>query len=167
MSRTLNAAGGIIVLIFASCTSIIGEEQLQATIEAAVNTAVAAIDTPAPAPAITPNVRPLTKADLKEAVAAALLDVTGGNAPTPTPTRTPPTQIPSTQTPTETPTPQLPEPTVAAKPPTATSTPTPTPEAIITSFRPGNLMELRQFMLEMINTERTDRGLSPVLLGDN
>lgn len=28
-------------------------------------------------------------------------------------------------------------------------------------------MDLRQFMLDMINTERTDRGLSPVLLGDN
>ncbi len=94
--------------------------------------------------------------------------------PTSTPTHTPtpePTEIP-TQTATPTPEPTLtptPEPTSAptpastptSVPPTATNTPTP---EVSPNLRH---IEEKQYMLELINSERLKAGLQPVVLGDN
>lgn len=77
------------------------------------------------------------------------------STPTPRPTATP-TRRP-TFTPRPTPTPR---PTVAPTP-----RPTPTP-----AYRPptaAELQELKQLMLELVNTERERRGAPPVRLGDN
>lgn len=146
-----------------ACASVIGESELQATIEAAVETAVATVDTPIPLPTSTPDTNLYTRTDLDNAVAAAILELRRNETPTPTPpartaTRTP---IPPTKIPTPTPKPIKPTPSPAA------NTATPVPIVLNTSVRPDNLVELRQFMLDMINKERVNRGIPPVLLGDN
>gem|GEM_PF-967177 len=65
------------------------------------------------------------------------------------------------ETPTVT-TPLTPVPTVSPLPPTS-----PTPNVTITASIIPKLQELAQYMLELINKDRRDNGLSPVVLGSN
>lgn len=94
---------------------------------------------------------------------------------TPTPT-TVPTKIPTptaTAVPTETLTPTAtPTPTETLTPtstPTPTVTPTPTATATPTPTVVPNLrhLELKQYMLVLINDHRAEAGLAPLVLGDN
>ena len=86
--------------------------------------------------------------------AIQVLTVTPDSAPVPTATARPrPTPIPPTATP-------LPPTPI---PPTATPLPTPTP----TPSGEDRLTQLRQYALGLINKDRADHGLPPVILGSN
>lgn len=90
--------------------------------------------------------------------AAATVESTATPAPTPVPTRTPrpsPTPVPPTATPVP--------PTATPIPPTATPRPSPTP----TPSAEARLAQLRQYALGLINKDRADHGLPPVVLGTN
>ena len=79
-------------------------------------------------------------------------------SPTPTPT---PTSAPTpTRTPTPTPAP-APPPT-----PIATPAPTPAPTPVPTST-PTPLEELREYALQLINIDRANHGVAPVVMGTN
>ena len=137
-----------------------------------------ATNTPTATPTITPTYTP---------VPTATPTPTPTNTPTPTPTSTPtPTNTPTpTLTPTHTPIPTVtpthtPAPTATLTPtptntptPTPTSTPTatpthtptPTPTAVV---RPSERhIEMKRYMLDLINDERARAGVDPVVLGDN
>ena len=83
--------------------------------------------------------------------------------PTPIPTSTPRAPTP-TPTPTPAPTPTL-TPTPTLRPPTATPTVMPTPTPVPDPDL--RYLEEKQYMLELINSERKRAGLGTVTLGDN
>ena len=94
------------------------------------------------------------------------LDPTATPVPsTPTPTLTPlPTPIPSTPTPTLTP---LPTPIPSTPTPTLTPLPTSTVTPKPTSTATPIPLEIKQHMVDVVNTARRDVGLEPLLLGTN
>ena len=100
---------------------------------------------PTPTPAPQPNLQPEIDKAIEEALAT----------PTPSPT--------ATLTPSASPTP------VATPTPTATSPPTatPTPTALPADHPSQRHLELKRFMLDLINAARAEAGLGPVVLGRN
>ena len=100
------------------------------------------IPTLTPTPWLSPTITPTPSLTNTPTITPTL---TPTNTPTPTPTNTP--TITPTLTPTNT--------------PTITPTPTPVP--------PPNLrhIDLKEYMLELINAERERAGANPVVLGDN
>lgn len=155
------------VLAFAGCapnpaardmdTQAAIADAVAATIAAQQTAADAAAPTLAPPPTpisiATPTVAPTP--NVAATISAQLTLIAPTVAPTAVPTATP--------RPTATPTPR---PTFTPLP-TATPTrrPTPTP-----AYRPptaGELQELKQLMLELVNAERARHGAPPVRLGDN
>ncbi len=104
----------------------------------------------------------------EEAPAAPIVLTVPTSTPPPVPAPTPipsPSPAPtSTPDPTPMPAPPTVEPTV---PPTAVATLPPSPTVTATVTRDVRLALLRQLALELINNDRGDNGLSPVVLGDN
>ena len=113
-------------------------------------------DTPIPVPTVAPS-------EVGKQNPTSVIGVAQIGTSTSTPTLTSPPAATSSKTPTPAPAPTptiTPTPTLA---PTATSTLVPTP------LPPPQLRHLaeKEYMLTLINEERTKAGLSPVVLGDN
>ena len=165
---------------------------IQATIEAEPSPTPTATNTPTPTPTATPTHTPVptntptltpTATPTYTPVPTDTPTPTPTNTPTPTPTVTPthtPTQTPTatytpTVTPTYTPVPTAtPTPTATNTPtttptstPTATPTHTPTPTPTAVVHPSERHIELKRYMLDLINDERAQAGVDPVVLGDN
>ncbi len=123
-------------------------------------------------PTATPSPTPDTQAMVQAAIEATVQSITAADTTaTPSPTPEPVSAVLPTATPASTPTPTntpLPMATPTSTPlPTATptNTPTPIPTAVV---RPSERhIELKRYMLELINEERARAGVDPVVLGDN
>ena len=96
-------------------------------------------------------------------------------SPTVTPTSEPTSTVTATPEPTNTPTPEPTSTATAVPGPTSTSTLVPsTATPLAPPTKPYNTgaphlrhLEYKQYMLELINAERVQAGLNPVVLGDN
>ena len=121
-----------------------------------------------PSTAVTTDTPPPVTAPEQRPVATAVPTPT--TAPAPTVTPPPPAATVASPTPTFTPVP-TPTPTLAPTPtPTLTPTPapTPTPQPTSTPVAPElRHLDGKRYMLELINAERANAGLTPVILGDN
>ena len=138
-----------------------GEEPVAVTLVLIAEGVAAAITVPTPTAQPTlpaqplPTARAATDTSTPRPAASAIIVPTN----TPVPTRTPtPTAVP-TRTPT--PRPTLRPVIIPTNTPAPTITPTPHTSPALRH------LELKQYMLELINEERTDAGLNPVVLGDN
>ena len=116
----------------------------------------------------TPDTQAMVQAAIEATVQSiTAADTTATPSPTPEPVSAvlPTATLASTPTPTNTP---LPMATPTSTPPptaTPTNTPTPTPTTVV---RPSERhIELKRYMLELINEERARAGVDPVVLGDN
>ena len=138
------------------------QAMVQAAIEATVQAVTAADTTPPLAAAATPSPTPDTQAMVQAAIEATVQAVISSDT-TPLPASAP--APPPTAAPTNTP---LPTPTPTSTPlPTATPTNTPTPTATAVVHPSERHIELKRYMLDLINDERSRTGVDPVVLGDN
>ena len=140
------------------------QAMVQAAIEATVQSITAADTMPLPVAAATPSPTPDTQAMVQAAIEATVQAVISSDTtplPASAPALSPPSVPVSAPLPTATPTPtSTPLPTA-----TPTNTPTPTPTAVV---RPSERhIELKLYMLDLINDERARAGVNPVVLGDN